>query len=81
MSKDYGETTCVCGRKFVIPYPSLQKPTAIAPSEHDLKAMCYALTQELIHHQNNTCPWVHNERAKAMYSAKPAPRKSIGRMI
>ena len=69
--KDYGEAKCQCGRVFTVPYHSLQKSPAIAPTERELKQMSYALTQELIYHQNHTCPWMHNERIKAKYATKP----------
>lgn len=53
MSKDYGTVKCRdCDWVKNIPYPSLPRRVPVAPSEADLKAMSYALTQELIYHQN-----------------------------
>jgi hypothetical protein len=55
MSRDYETVKCHhCDWVKHIPYPSLQAKVPKAPTKAELEAMSYALTQELIHHQNKT---------------------------
>ncbi len=74
--KDAVSYQCKCGRELVVPFPSMKncrEDSMIAPSERELREASYALTQEIIYHQNKTCPWMYDQRQKAMLSTKPEP--------
>ncbi len=53
--KDFIETTCICGRRFMRPYPSLQKRPSLAPSIEEARVTQELLVLELTHHQNHNC--------------------------
>lgn len=62
--KDAINYLCKCGREIVVPYSSMQRSPTIAPSPEELKQASYALTQEIIFHQNKQCPVMFMEREK-----------------
>ena len=72
--KDAVSYQCKCGRELVVPFPSMQNcriDSMRAPSETELKQASEALAIEVMYHQNKTCPWMANERAKAKYAVRP----------
>lgn len=66
--KDAVSHTCKCGRELIVPFPSLQKREMTTPSDREVRDASYALTQEVIYHQNKACPWMYHERNKALAS-------------
>jgi hypothetical protein len=62
---------------ITIPYPSMQKFPTLSPSEEDLKIANYKLTQEIIYHQNNNCPYMHKQRQEMMLAIKPKSRRIL----
>lgn len=72
--KDAVSYQCKCGRELVVPFPSMQNApldSVRAPSEKEIKEASHALSQEIIFHQNQQCPWMRNERTKAIFATKP----------
>ncbi len=69
--KDAVSYQCKCGRELVVPFPSMQRTKTLAPSERELKQASYALSQEIIFHQNKQCPWMDEQRKKATLATKP----------
>lgn len=72
--KDAVSYECKCGRELVVPFPSMQDApldSVRAPSEKEIKEASYALSQEIIFHQNKQCPWMHEQRKKAALATKP----------
>lgn len=62
--KDAASYQCPCGREIAVPYPSMTRN--IAPSDVEMKQVSQALLIEVTYHQNKECPWMHNERVKAL---------------
>ena len=69
--KDAVSYQCKCGRELVVPFPSMQGTKTLAPSEKEIKEASYALSQEIIFHQNKQCPWMHEQRKKTSLATKP----------